>query len=97
MALDSLLQQALKAVVEEIKGFSPEELERRLQDSKESTFAQTIDSIMEFYSSNPICFENLIISNSHNLLQFWQLGQEFLEMDYSQFQPANDDEYLLAA
>lgn len=86
MALDLLLQQALKAVVEEIKGFSPEELERKLQDSKESTFAKTVDSIMEFYASNPFCFQELVISNSHNLIHFWQIGHEFLEMDYNQFQ-----------
>lgn len=97
MALDILLQQALKAAVEEIRGLSPEELEYRLQDSKDSTFAKTVDSLVDFYTSNPVCFEDLLISNSHNLIHFWQIGHEFLEMDYSQFQPANDDEYLLAA
>lgn len=97
MALYILLQQALKAAVEEIRGLSPEELEYRLQDSKDSTFAKTVDSLVDFYTSNPVCFEDLLISNSHNLIHFWQIGHEFLEMDYSQFQPANDDEYLLAA
>lgn len=97
MALDILLQQALKAAVEEIRGLSPEELEYRLQDSKDSAFAKTVDSLVDFYTSNPVCFDDLLISNSHNLIHFWQIGHEFLEMDYSQFQPANDDEYLLAA
>lgn len=97
MALDLLLQQALRAVVEEIRGFSPEELEYRLQDSKDSTFAKTVDSLVDFYTSNPVCFQELLISNSQNFIHFWQIGLEFLEMDYSQFQPANDDEYLLAA
>lgn len=97
MALDILLQQALKATVDEIRGLSPEELEYRLQDSKDSTFAKIVDSLVDFYTSNPVCFEDLLISNSHNLIHFWQIGHEFLEMDYRQFQPANDDEYLLAA
>lgn len=97
MALDLLLQQALKAVVQEIRELSPEELEYRLQDSKDSTFAKTVDALFDFYTSNPVCFQELLISNAHNLLHFWQIGREFLEMDYNQFQPANDDEYLLAA
>ena len=48
MALDLLFQQALREVVEEIKGYSKEEFELKLADSKKSSFALTIDSLMGF-------------------------------------------------
>lgn len=68
MALDLLFQQALREVVEEIKGYSKEEFELKLADSKKSSFALTIDSLMGFQSESFMCFDELIIPNTHNFL-----------------------------
>lgn len=63
MALDLLFQQALREVVEEIKGYSKEEFELKLADSKKSSFALTIDSLMGFQSESSMCLNLFWINN----------------------------------
>ena len=98
MALDLLFQQALREVVEEIKGYSKEEFELKLADSKKSSFALTIDSLMGFQSESSMCLEKLIIPTTHNLLALFKEHFSSVDFYYSQFElAANDDQYLLAA
>lgn len=98
MALDLLFQQALREAVEEIKGYSKEEFESKLAASKKSSFALTIDSLMGFQSESSMCFDELIIPNTHSFLELFKEHFGSVDFYYSQLElAANDDQYLLAA
>jgi hypothetical protein len=97
VALGTSLQDALKAVVAEIKGLTPEKLKHELATSQESEFAKTVDALMGFYEENMFFFHESLLSNSYEFKGVGDIWMQILQMNAYEFSPANDPEYLLAA
>lgn len=97
MALGTSLQDALKAVVAEIKGLTPEKLKHELAKSQESEFAKTVDALMGFYEEKMFFFHESLLSNSYEFKGIGEVWRQILQMRDFDFSPANDPEYLIAA
>lgn len=100
MALDALFLKALDAAVEEIQGYSKEQLDFELMKSKNSSFAVTIDCLRKFKEEFELSFytDEMIITNSIDLYSWIDNKVDLLDFPYLSLDSAmNDDCYLMAA
>ena len=100
MALDALFLKALDETVEEIQGYSKEQLDFELMKSKNSSFATTIDFLKKFKEEFELSLyiDEIIITNSFDLYSLINSKVELLDFSYLPVNSAmNEDCYLMAA